>query len=96
MDEFLDMTMDEDKENQTPGGLQWERNVDLVPQGNHNQEREEQELQQALTQSLMDRVRQKTTSLPFLNVNFFIHFLWTTKCGNYIYLLQLPVNVKLL
>lgn len=51
MDDFLDMTMDEDKENQTPRGLQWER----------NQETEEQELQQALTQSLMERVRQKTT-----------------------------------
>lgn len=65
MDEFLDMTMDEDKENQTPRGLQWERNVDLIPQCNRNQEREEQELQQALTQSLMERVRQKTTCLSF-------------------------------
>lgn len=67
MDEFLDMTMDEDKENQTPSGLQWERNVDFVPQCNRNQEREEQELQQALTQSLMERVRQKTTCLSFSN-----------------------------
>lgn len=65
MEDFFDMTMDEDKENQTPRGLQWEGNVDLVPQYNRNQEMEEQELQQALTQSLMERVRQKTTCLPF-------------------------------
>lgn len=65
MDEFLDMTMDEDKENQTPKGLQWERDLDLVPQCNRNQEREEQELQQALTQSLMECVRQKTTCFSF-------------------------------
>lgn len=62
MDEFLDMTMDEDKENQTPRGLQWESNVDVVPHCNRNQEREEQELQQALTQSLMECVRLKTAS----------------------------------
>uniref|UniRef100_A0A674MQN0 Ubiquitin carboxyl-terminal hydrolase n=1 Tax=Takifugu rubripes TaxID=31033 RepID=A0A674MQN0_TAKRU len=57
MDEFLDMTMDEDKENQTPKGLQWER--DLDSQCNRNQEREEQELQQALTQSLMECAAQE-------------------------------------
>uniref|UniRef100_H2SH62 Ubiquitin carboxyl-terminal hydrolase n=1 Tax=Takifugu rubripes TaxID=31033 RepID=H2SH62_TAKRU len=57
MDEFLDMTMDEDKENQTPKGLQWER--DLDSQCNRNQEREEQELQQALTQSLMECVSRR-------------------------------------
>lgn len=65
MDEFLDMTMDEDKENQTPKGLQWERDLDLVPQCNRNQEREEQELQQALTQSLMECVRKTTTCFSF-------------------------------
>lgn len=65
MDEFLDMTMDEDKENQTPKGLQWERDLDLVPQCNRNEEREEQELQQALTQSLMECVSQKTTCFSF-------------------------------
>lgn len=83
MDEFLDMTMDEDKENQTPRGLQWERNVDLDPQYNRNQEREDRELQQALSQSLMECVRQKTTCLSFLTVlwGILITFLSTTKCG---------------
>lgn len=77
MDEFLDMTMDEDKENQTPKGLQWERDLDLVPQCNRNQEREEQELQQALTQSLMECVRQKTPCFSFLMglQGIFINFL---------------------
>lgn len=59
------MTMDEDKENQTPRGLQWESNVDLAPHCNRNQEREEQELQQALTQSLMERVRLKSLFAVF-------------------------------
>lgn len=77
MDDFLDMTMDEDKENQTPKGVQWERNMDLVPQSNHNQEREDQELQQALTESLMECVRQKSTCFPFLMVllGIFINFM---------------------
>ncbi|XP_031416063.1 ubiquitin carboxyl-terminal hydrolase 37 isoform X2 [Clupea harengus] len=47
----LDLTMDENKENQTPdvqGELDW------VQQYNMDQEREEQELQQALAQSLQE------------------------------------------
>lgn len=75
MDEFLDMTMDEDKENQTPKGLQWER--DLDSQCNRNQEREEQELQQALTQSLMECVSRRPPVTLFLMVlqGIFINFL---------------------
>uniref|UniRef100_A0A3B4DWK9 Ubiquitin carboxyl-terminal hydrolase n=1 Tax=Pygocentrus nattereri TaxID=42514 RepID=A0A3B4DWK9_PYGNA len=48
----LDLTMDENKENQTPDGSQGE--LDWVQQYNLDQEREEQELQQALAQSLQE------------------------------------------
>uniref|UniRef100_A0A8B9HZ47 Ubiquitin carboxyl-terminal hydrolase n=1 Tax=Astyanax mexicanus TaxID=7994 RepID=A0A8B9HZ47_ASTMX len=48
----LDLTMDENKENQTPDGAQGE--LDWVQQYNLDQEREEQELQQALAQSLQE------------------------------------------
>lgn len=51
----LDLTMDENKENQTPDGVQGE--LDWVQQYNLDQEREEQELQQALAQSLQEHVR---------------------------------------
>lgn len=51
----LDLTMDENKENQTPEGVQGE--LDWVQQYNLDQEREEQELQQALAQSLQEHVR---------------------------------------
>ncbi|XP_030641613.1 ubiquitin carboxyl-terminal hydrolase 37 [Chanos chanos] len=48
----LDLTMDENKENQTPEGVQGE--LDWVQQYSLEQEREEQELQQALAQSLQE------------------------------------------
>ena len=51
----LDLTMDENKENQTPEGVQGE--LDWVQQYSMDQEREEQELQQALAQSLQEHVR---------------------------------------
>lgn len=51
--ESLDLTMDENKENQTPDGLQGE--LDWVQQYSLEQEREEQELQQALAQSLQEQ-----------------------------------------
>uniref|UniRef100_A0A8C1F595 Ubiquitin carboxyl-terminal hydrolase n=1 Tax=Cyprinus carpio carpio TaxID=630221 RepID=A0A8C1F595_CYPCA len=47
-----DLTMDENKENQTPEGVQGE--LDWVQQYSLDQEREEQELQQALAQSLQE------------------------------------------
>ncbi|XP_072556239.1 ubiquitin carboxyl-terminal hydrolase 37 [Paramormyrops kingsleyae] len=52
--ESLDLTkdLDENKENQTPDGLQGE--LDWAQQYNLDQEREEQELQQALAQSLQE------------------------------------------
>uniref|UniRef100_A0A9J8CMI1 Ubiquitin carboxyl-terminal hydrolase 37 n=1 Tax=Cyprinus carpio carpio TaxID=630221 RepID=A0A9J8CMI1_CYPCA len=50
--ESLDLTMDENKENQTPEGVQGE--LDWVQQYSLDQEREEQELQQALAQSLQE------------------------------------------
>ena len=56
----LDLTMDENKENQTPdvqGELDW------VQQYNMDQEREEQELQQALAQSLQEHVRARSLQL---------------------------------
>uniref|UniRef100_A0A671MXL0 Ubiquitin carboxyl-terminal hydrolase 37 n=1 Tax=Sinocyclocheilus anshuiensis TaxID=1608454 RepID=A0A671MXL0_9TELE len=46
------LTMDENKENQTPEGVQGE--LDWVQQYSLDQEREEQELQQALAQSLQE------------------------------------------
>uniref|UniRef100_A0A672T3Y4 Ubiquitin carboxyl-terminal hydrolase 37 n=1 Tax=Sinocyclocheilus grahami TaxID=75366 RepID=A0A672T3Y4_SINGR len=48
----LYLTMDENKENQTPEGVQGE--LDWVQQYSLDQEREEQELQQALAQSLQE------------------------------------------
>ncbi|KAL2081526.1 hypothetical protein ACEWY4_023379 [Coilia grayii] len=48
----LDLTMDENKENQTPDAVQGE--LDWVQQYSLDQEREEQELQQALAQSLQE------------------------------------------
>lgn len=53
----LDLTMDENKENQTPEGPQQLGELDWVQQYNLDQEREEQELQQALAQSLQEHVR---------------------------------------
>ncbi|XP_016086433.1 ubiquitin carboxyl-terminal hydrolase 37 isoform X3 [Sinocyclocheilus grahami] len=50
--ESLDLTMDENKENQTPECVQGE--LDWVQQYSLDQEREEQELQQALAQSLQE------------------------------------------
>ncbi|CAB1346722.1 unnamed protein product [Coregonus sp. 'balchen'] len=53
----LDLTMDENKENQTPEGVQGE--LDWVQQYSLEQEREEQELQQALAQSLQEHEAQE-------------------------------------
>lgn len=47
--------MDDNKENQTPDGVQGE--LDWAQQYSLDQEREEQELQQALAQSLQEHVR---------------------------------------
>lgn len=51
--------MDENKENQTPEGVQQQGELDWVQQYSLDQEREEQELQQALAQSLQEHVRSK-------------------------------------
>lgn len=58
--ESLDLTMDENKENQTPESAQQQGELDWVQQYNLDQEREEQELQQALAQSLQEHVRPET------------------------------------
>uniref|UniRef100_A0A8C6P1G6 Ubiquitin carboxyl-terminal hydrolase n=1 Tax=Nothobranchius furzeri TaxID=105023 RepID=A0A8C6P1G6_NOTFU len=55
----LDLTMDENKENQTPECLQQQGELDWVQQYNLDQEREEQELQQALAQSLQEHEAQE-------------------------------------
>lgn len=52
----LDLTMDENKENQTPEVGQQQGELDWVQQYSLDQEREEQELQQALAQSLQEHV----------------------------------------
>uniref|UniRef100_A0A8C9Z942 Ubiquitin carboxyl-terminal hydrolase n=1 Tax=Sander lucioperca TaxID=283035 RepID=A0A8C9Z942_SANLU len=57
----LDLTMDENKENQTPESVQQQGELDWVQQYSLDQEREEQELQQALAQSLQEHVRSKAT-----------------------------------
>lgn len=50
--------MDENKENQTPESSQGQQGeIDWVQQYNLDQEREDQELQQALAQSLKEHVR---------------------------------------
>ncbi|XP_037095019.1 ubiquitin carboxyl-terminal hydrolase 37 [Syngnathus acus] len=56
----LDLTMDENKENQTPEGSQGQQGeIDWVQQYNLDQEREDQELQQALAQSLKEHEAQE-------------------------------------
>ncbi|XP_028991797.1 ubiquitin carboxyl-terminal hydrolase 37 [Betta splendens] len=55
----LDLTMDENKENQTPESVQQQGELDWVQQYNLDQEREEQELQQALAQSLQEHEAQE-------------------------------------
>uniref|UniRef100_UPI003AAF3EB5 ubiquitin carboxyl-terminal hydrolase 37 isoform X1 n=1 Tax=Centroberyx gerrardi TaxID=166262 RepID=UPI003AAF3EB5 len=55
----LDLTMDENKENQTPEGVQPQGELDWVQQYSLDQEREEQELQQALAQSLQEHEAQE-------------------------------------
>lgn len=52
----LDLTMDDNKENQTPEDVQQHSELDWVQQYSLDQEREEQELQQALAQSLQEHV----------------------------------------
>lgn len=53
---------DENKENKTPEGSQGE--VDWLQQFDMEREREEQELQQALAQSLQEQVRHLLLLLP--------------------------------
>lgn len=56
----LDLTMDENKENQTPESVQQQQGeLDWVQQYSLDQEREEQELQQALAQSLQEHEAQE-------------------------------------
>ncbi|XP_061648249.1 ubiquitin carboxyl-terminal hydrolase 37 isoform X2 [Phyllopteryx taeniolatus] len=56
----LDLTMDENKENQTPESSQVHQGeMDWVQQYNLDQEREDQELQQALAQSLKEHEAQE-------------------------------------
>ncbi|XP_053733455.1 ubiquitin carboxyl-terminal hydrolase 37 [Synchiropus splendidus] len=55
----LDLTMDENKENQTPEGPGQQGELDWVQQYRLDQEREEQELQQALAQSLQEHEAQE-------------------------------------
>ncbi|XP_034429463.1 ubiquitin carboxyl-terminal hydrolase 37 [Hippoglossus hippoglossus] len=55
----LDLTTDENKENQTPEGVQQQGELDWVQQYSLDQEREEQELQQALAQSLQEHEAQE-------------------------------------
>ncbi|XP_060945111.1 ubiquitin carboxyl-terminal hydrolase 37 [Limanda limanda] len=55
----LDLTMDENKENQTPEGVQQQGELDWVQQYSLDQEREDQELQQALAQSLQEHEAQE-------------------------------------
>ncbi len=71
--ESLDLTMDENKENQTPEGVQGE--LDWVQQYSLDQEREEQELQQALAQSLQEHVRSLAVNSMFYQFNKIV--LWT-------------------
>lgn len=67
----LDLTMDENKENQTPESGQQQGELDWVQQYNLDQEREEQELQQALAQSLQEHVRSERDHLTHLQLNCF-------------------------
>ncbi|KAF7658148.1 hypothetical protein LDENG_00016690 [Lucifuga dentata] len=55
----LDLTMDDNKENQTPECVQQQEELDWVQQYSLDQEREEQELQQALAQSLQEHEAQE-------------------------------------
>lgn len=77
--ESLDLTMDENKENQTPEGVQGE--LDWVQQYSLDQEREEQELQQALAQSLQEHVRNLAVHSIFYEFNkiviIVVLVLWT-------------------
>lgn len=57
--------MDENKENQTPEGVQQQGELDWVQQYSLDQEREEQELQQALAQSLQEHVSLKPCDIYF-------------------------------
>lgn len=55
----MNLTMDENKENQTPEDIQPQGELDWVQQYSLDQEREEQELQQALAQSLQEHEAQE-------------------------------------
>ena len=73
----LDLTMDENKENQTPDGVQQQGEMDWVQQHyNFDQEREELELQQALAQSLQEHVSSLSTELWKIGLKRPHHQFW--------------------
>ncbi|RXN07098.1 ubiquitin carboxyl-terminal hydrolase 37 isoform X1 [Labeo rohita] len=78
--ESLDLTMDENKENQTPEGVQGE--LDWVQQYSLDQEREEQELQQALAQSLQEHTGELPNSFRLISV--VSHIGSSSSSGHYI------------
>lgn len=65
--------MDENKENQTPESVQQQGELDWVQQYNLDQEREEQELQQALAQSLQEHVSVTSAGLSFTYGTVVLH-----------------------
>lgn len=71
--------MDENKENQTPEVVQQQGELDWVQQYSLDQEREEQELQQALAQSLQEHVRLDFFHF-FFNSLFAIFFFSSVHC----------------
>lgn len=68
--------MDENKENQTPESGQQQGELDWVQQYNLDQEREEQELQQALAQSLQEHVRPERDCVAFKHICSSIVFIF--------------------
>lgn len=66
--------MDENKENQTPEVVQQQGELDWVQQYSLDQEREEQELQQALAQSLQEHVGNSPFSVIFISLPPFLLF----------------------
>ena len=83
----LDLTMDENKENQTPESVQQQQQgeLDWVQQYSLDQEREEQELQQALAQSLQEHVRAKGP------VQLHLHTIVVPQCHNLCQICRLKV-----
>lgn len=77
----LDLTMDENKENQTPEVVQQQGELDWVQQYSLDQEREEQELQQALAQSLQEHVSSLFALFSILLFALFV-LLYNANCPN--------------